>query len=240
MVSIAGKVALITGASSGIGAATARTLVDGGARVVLGARRGDRLAELVSQLGEENAVAVEMDARDREDADRLLSAASAFGPVDILVAAAGGGIYGSILDGTDDEIATMMDANYAGTVWPVRAFVRDLSAREASGDIVLISSVAGLRGDANEAVYAGTKAAQLGLAGALDRELRSKGIRVCSILPASVDTEFALGQGRVEGDPAAAGWLAADDVAFCVRTVLEQRPEVRTTLWAIWPMTEDS
>jgi len=236
-----GKVFVVTGASSGIGAASARALAAAGARVVLGARREDRLSSLVVELGSDIALAVHMDVRTPADSERIVAAAvDRFGPLQGVVANAGAGMYGSILDGTDEQLASMMETNYAGTVWTVRAAARRLLAQGAGGDIVIISSVAGLRGDANEAVYAGTKFAQFGLAGALDRELRSKGIRVSSILPASVDTEFALGNGRVKGDPATSGWLRPDDVAHCVRTVLEQPQSVRTTMWAIWPMTEDS
>lgn len=241
MSGLTGKVIVITGASSGIGAASARFLVEAGAKVVLGARRIERLDSLVDELGKENAIAVQMDARTPADSEKLVDTAiERFGTVTSLVANAGGGMYGSVLDGTDEELAAMMDTNYAGTVWAVRAFARRVLEAGGGGDIVIISSVAGLRGDDNEAVYAGTKFAQLGFAGGLDRELRSKGIRVSSILPASVDSEFALGKGRTEGDPAASGWLRPDDIAFCVRTVLEQRREVRTTMWAVWPMTEDS
>jgi 3-oxoacyl-[acyl-carrier protein] reductase len=236
-----GKVFVITGASSGIGAATARALIAAGALVALGARRHERLRVLVDELGADNALAVQMDVRQPADCERLVAAAvERFGTLDGVVVNAGQGLYGDILDGSDEQLAAMMDINYSGTVWTVRAAARRLQEQGSGGDIVIISSVAGLRGDANEAVYAGTMFAQLGLAGALDRELRAKGIRVTSILPASVDTEFALGQGRAEGDPAASGWLRPDDVAHCVRTVLEQPPTVRTTVWAIWPMTEDS
>jgi 3-oxoacyl-[acyl-carrier protein] reductase len=241
MPSLTDRVVIVTGASAGIGAATARTLVSAGARVVLGARREQRLTSIVDELGEDKAVAVQVDVREPSDAQRLVKAAlDQFGRVDALVANAGIGMYGGILDGTDDEVRAIMDTNYPGTVWPVREVVRHFLDTGVEGDLVIVSSVAGMRGDANEAVYAGTKFAQLGLAGSLDRELREKGIRVSSICPASVDTEFALARGRTPGDPAAASWLRPDDVAECIRVVLEQPRSVRTTLWAIWPMSEDS
>lgn len=232
-------VVVITGATAGIGAATARTLVDAGARVALGARRGERLRALVDELGADRAVAVEMDVRRPDDNARLVAAAlDTWGRIDSVVPNAGIGMYGSILDHSDEEIDRMMETNYAGTVWTVRAAVPHLLAD--GGDIVIVSSVAGLRGGGDEAVYAGTKFAQVGLAGSLDRELREKGIRVTAICPAGVETEFALGYGRTAGDPSLAAYMRDEDVAFTVRTVLQQPRSVRTTVWALWSMGQQS
>jgi 3-oxoacyl-[acyl-carrier protein] reductase len=91
-------------------------------------------------------------------------------------------------------------------VWSVRAAV-PVFRQAGGGDVVIVSSVAGLRGGADEAVYAGTKFAQVGLAGSLDRELREDGIRVTAICPAGVHTEFAMGTGRTEDDPELATYL---------------------------------
>lgn len=121
------------------------------------------------------------------------------------------------------------------TVWTVRAAVPELR-RAGGGDAVIVASVAGLRGDANEAVYAGTKFAQVGLAGSMDRELAPEGIRVTAICPAGVNTEFAIGAGRTEGDRALEGLLRPEDVAFQIVTALQQPRRLRTTLWAMWPM----
>jgi 3-oxoacyl-[acyl-carrier protein] reductase len=85
-------------------------------------------------------------------------------------------------------------------------------------------------------VYAGTKFAQVGLAGAMDRELRSQGIRVTAICPAGVETEFAIGDGRTAGDPSLAEYMRPEDVAFAIVTVLAQPRRVRTTLWSLWSM----
>jgi len=238
---LTGTVVAITGASSGIGAATARLLVESGAKVVLGARRPDRLEELVGELGSHNAAAVVMDVRKPEDSTRLVEAAvSSFGRLDSLVANAGIGAYGGILDLSDDQLSVMLDTNIAGTVWPIRAAVRQFLDDGPGGDVVVVASVAGLRGGADEAVYASTKFAQVGLAGAVDREVRSQGIRVTTIAPAGTKTEFAIGNGRTDGDPALDQLLAAEDVAFAVQTVLQQPRRLRTTLWALWSMAEGS
>lgn len=234
-------VIVITGATAGIGAAAARQLAEAGARVVLGGRRRERLDSLVAELGADRAVGVEMDVRSADDNRRLVQAAlDTWGRLDSVVPNAGIGMYGGILDHSDDEIARMMHTNYDGTVWTVRAAVPAMLQSGSGGDIVIVSSVAGLRGGGDEAVYAGTKFAQIGLAGALDRELRERGIRVTAVAPAGVETEFAMGYGRTEGDPALAAYMRDDDVAFAVRTVLQQPRSVRTTLWALWSMGQQS
>jgi len=241
--SLAGTVVAVTGASSGIGAACARLLVEEGAHVALGARRPARLDALVSELGAEHAdrvLPVSMDVRSPDDNRRLVDAAvERWGRLDTIVANAGIGLYGSILDFDDEHVEEMMDTNFAGTVWSVRAAVPALRAA-GGGDVVIVSSVAGLRGGGDEAVYAGTKFAQVGLAGALDRELRAEGIRVTAICPAGVSTEFAMGTGRTPGMPALADYLHADDVAYAVIAALRQPRRVRTTLWALWSMGQQS
>ena len=234
-------VVAVTGASAGTGAATARLLGEAGARVVLGARRTERLHALVEELGgPERAVAVATDVRRPQDCRELVRrGVEAFGRLDSMVANAGIGVYGGIEDGSDEDLTRMLEVNIAGTVWAVRAAVPELK-RAGGGDVVLLSSVAGLRGGDDEAVYAATKFAQVGLAGSLDRELRPAGIRVSAICPAGVETEFAIGSGRTEGDPELAGYLRAEDVAFQVLTVLAQPRRLRTTLWAMWPMAQSS
>jgi 3-oxoacyl-[acyl-carrier protein] reductase len=109
---------------------------------------------------------------------------SRFWRLDSLVANAGIGLYEGIEDTSDDDLARMIEVNFSGTVWSIRAAVPQLRRQGDGGDLVVVSSVAGLRGGADEAVYAGTKFAQVGLAGSLDRELREDGIRVTAICPA--------------------------------------------------------
>jgi NADP-dependent 3-hydroxy acid dehydrogenase YdfG len=237
---LTGTVVAITGATAGIGRETARQLVEAGARVAVGGRRVDRLDELVKELGSEAAVAVPMDVRVPADNGKLIGAAlERWGRLDSVVPNAGIGMYGGILDHTDEQLIAMMDTNYAGTVWTVRAALPAM-LDGGGGDVVIIASVAGLRGGADEAVYAGSKHAQVGLAGSLDRELRSKGIRVTLICPAGTATEFAVGAGRTDNDPRSADWLTAGDVAAAVVTTLRQPRSVRTTQWTLWGMGQDS
>jgi 3-oxoacyl-[acyl-carrier protein] reductase len=233
-----GTVVAITGASSGIGAATARALGAEGASVALGARRKDRLTELADELGSQVAI-VEMDVRTSEDSQRLVDqAVESFGHLDAIVVNAGVGMYGGIMDQTDDEIRAMIDTNVAGTIWPIRAAVPRL-LESGGGDIVIVASVAGLRGAGDEAVYAATKHAQVGLAGGLDRELREKNIRVSTIAPGGTATEFAMGTGRTPDMPGLADMLDAEDMAAAVVTVLQQPRSMRTLLWSMRSMKEE-
>ena len=237
MEDLSGSVVAITGASSGIGAATAEVLAAEGASVVLGARRRDRLEELTSKLGA-RAAAVEMDVRNPDDSSRLIqTAVDRFGHIDTLIANAGIGAYGGIMDLSDDQLREMMDTNVAGTVWPIRAAVPHF-LQAGIGDIVIVASVAGLRGAGDEAVYAATKFAQVGLAGALDRELREKGIRVSVIAPGGTATEFAMGAGRTPDMPGLADMLRPKDVASAVLAVLRQPRSIRTLVWSIRSIKE--
>ena len=238
--SLVEDVVAITGATSGIGAAAAHQLVDAGAKVVLGARGAERLEKLVTDLGEGNAIGIPCDVRDPEACRQLIAAGvQRFGRVTGLLANAGIGAYGGILDYDDELITRMIETNFSGTVWAVRAAVPAL-LEAGGGDIIVLSSVAGLRGGADEAVYAATKFAQVGLAGAMDRELREKGIRVTAVCPAGVSTEFAMGLGRTPGMPVLDDYLQADDVAFAVTTVLRQPRRLRTTQWALWSNGQSS
>jgi 3-oxoacyl-[acyl-carrier protein] reductase len=232
-------VVVITGASAGIGRATARELAGAGAYVILGARRRERLEALEAEFPG-RAIAVEMDVRSPDDCRRLVGeAVDRFGRVDSLVANAGIGMYGGILDHTDEALETMLDTNIAGTVWPIRAALPEM-IEAGRGDIVIVASVAGFRGGADEAVYAATKFAQVGLAGSLDRELRDKGIRVSTIGPAGTATEFAIGSGRTEDMPELHTYLKPEDIAFAIRTVLEQPRRLRTQYWTLWSMAQGS
>lgn len=235
-----GSVVVITGATAGMGAATARELVDLGAKVVLNARNEARLEEIVGDLGSENAIFVSGDCSDPEIC-RLIAevAKERFGTIDAVVANAGIGMYGSILDYSDDEVNRMMRTNYEGTVHIIRATLPTMLDK-AEGDIVIVSSVAGFRSGADEAIYSGTKHAQVGLAGGLDRELREKGVRVALVCPAGTETEFAIGAGRTSGDPSLSDYLRPEDVAFQIVTILRQPRSVRTHIWTLWSMNQQS
>jgi len=237
---LSGSVIVITGATAGMGAATAKELVELGAKVVLNARNEARLQETVHELGKDNATYVAGDCSDPEVSRAIAKKAiETFGTIDAVVANAGIGMYGSVLDHSDDEVNRMMRTNYEGTVHILRATLPTMIAKGA-GDVVIVSSVAGFRGGGDEAIYAGTKHAQVGLAGSLDRELREKGVRVALVCPAGTDTEFALGTGRTPGDPVLSSFLRSEDIAFQIVQILRQPRSVRTHIWTLWSMQQQS
>ena len=233
MESLDGRVALITGASRGIGAAIARALDDAGVRLALASRSGD-------DLGIEGALGVRCDVRDPA---AMAAAASAtvegFGALDILVVNAGVGAYGPILELPAEQIDEMIDVNVKGAIHSVRAALPHL-LRSAAADVVTIASEAGRRGLPLEAVYSASKFAQVGLTAVLDHELREHGIRCTSVCPGGVATDFAMGRGRTPDMPQLAGMMRPEDVAEAVMFVLTRPRGHRILEVAFRPITEAS
>ncbi len=237
---LTGSVVLVTGAGAGIGAATARLLLEAGARVVLADLDPAAAGQVAADWPVEQSLVQAMDVRSAADAHAAVAAAvQRWGRLDSVVCNAGIGVFGSILDYPDEKLAAIVDTNLLGTVWAVRAAVAHFDSRQGGGDLVVVASVAGL-GSASglESVYAASKYGQVGLAISLDRELRPRGIRVSTIAPAAVNTGFADGVGRTAGDPIKDSYLSPEDVAFAVTTVLRQPRRMRTALWSLWSMSE--
>lgn len=232
-----GTVVVVTGATSGIGRAAAEQLLEAGANVAITGRRQDRLEEIAAGR-EEQVVLLAGDVADPRVNDEIVRlAVERWGRVDSLIASAGIGMYGDLLDSSEDELRGMIDTNYTGTVWSVRSVLPTM-LEAAGGDIVVVSSVAGVSGGGNESVYAGTKAAQLVFAKAMDKEVRPKGLRVTSICPAATHTEFAMGAGRTPGDAWLDDVLRAEDVAAAILFTLRQPRRFRTTRWDMWSQAE--
>ncbi len=226
---LAGKVALITGASAGIGRASALALAQEGANMVLTARRQERLDELEAavQKAGGKAVSIVGDATDEATAQQCVELAiKTFGTLDILINNVGVGNYKNLVDTSAAEYDEMMDANVRSTFLFTRHAV-PLMMKQGSGTILMISSMAGKYGFAGEAVYCATKFAQVGFAQALDKELRPHGIKVGVICPGGVKTEFALGKGRTEQSVAQSGMLEPEDVASAVLLACTQSSNSR-------------
>ena len=228
-----GRVALVTGASGGIGAAVARNLQAAGASVGLLSRRGD-------DLGLDRALGLVCDVRDRTAVGAAVDeVVGRFGRLDIVVANAGVGAYGSFLELDPERLEAMIDVNLKGTLYTAAATVPHLIAG-GGGDFVSLASVAGLRAFPGEAVYNASKFGQIGFTRALDHELREQGVRATCICPGGVKTDFAIGAGRDEGDPELDDMLTADEVADVVLFTLTRPRRMRILTTSFRPISEAS
>lgn len=184
---IQGKVVVITGASSGIGEATARVLAKAGAKVVLGARRIDRLSRLADELG---GLALATDVTKREDVAALVALAhTRFGKLDVLVSNAGIARIGPLDDVAVDDWLTMVDVNLNGFLYGIAAAL-PVFRRQGFGHFVTTISTSGLRVVARQAIYAGTKNAVRTIHEGLRIEA-GPNLRVTGISPGYVRTELA-------------------------------------------------
>lgn len=210
---LAGKVAVVTGASRGIGSAISERLAAEGVKLGLVSRSGD-------DLGIADAVAVPCDVRSREQLETAVARTlEAFGAIDILVANAGVGAYG-LFEAIDPAVMEeLIDINVRGLMNTVSVVLPHLLARK-SADIVTVASDAGLHGLPNQAVYCASKFAQVGFTRALDNEVRERGVRCTNVCPGGVATDFAIGRGRTLDMPERRGMLEAQDVAELVLFVL--------------------
>jgi NADP-dependent 3-hydroxy acid dehydrogenase YdfG len=230
---IAGKVVVITGASSGLGEATARHLSAQGARIVLGARRGDRIKALASELTAKGgeAIALTTDVTDRAQVKALVDAAiKAYGRIDAMINNAGL-MPQSLLERLKiDEWDRMIDVNIKGVLYGIAAALPYMKQQKA-GHFINVSSVAGHRVGPGTAVYAATKHAVLALSEGLRQEVKPYNIRTTVISPGAVATELP---DRAT-DPDAASRLKkfysefaipADSFARAVAFAIEQPEDV--------------
>ncbi|HWT64910.1 MAG TPA: SDR family oxidoreductase [Terracidiphilus sp.] len=222
------RVAIVTGASSGLGRATAVALAEAGVRIVAVARRAERLQELKDELAAQGRLCaiVAGDAADPKTAAAAVAAAGEFGRIDILVNNAGLGNYKSLVETTVEEYDELMNSNMRSSFVFTRAVAPHL-IEQRSGAVVFVSSVAGLAGAANEAAYCASKFAQVGFAQAVDEELRPYGVKVCALCPGGIKTEFAVGRGRKAEDVAKSVMMEARDAADAIVFACMQPEDVR-------------
>ncbi len=235
-----GKSVLITGASAGIGWATALALAAEGADLLLTARRTARLASLAQEIKTAggSAAFVDGDASKEETAAACIAEATKlYGKLDILINNAGVGSYKPLTQFSADEYDEMMGTNMRSTFLFSRYAVEAMLPRK-SGLILTVSSVAGLHGFANEAIYCSTKFAQRGFMQALDNELRPTGIRVGLICPGGVKTEFAIGRGRTEQGVAESTMMEASEVADAILLAATAPATSRIVEIVLRPMSE--
>ncbi|TKD03249.1 3-oxoacyl-[acyl-carrier-protein] reductase [Polyangium fumosum] len=198
MFGLSGKVALVTGASRGIGRATAEALAAQGAHVVINYVRGEEEARRVVQAIEERggkAEALGFDVADMQATDEAIAAlAKRLGRVDILVANAGIAVDNLVLRVKEEEIDRVFAVNVKGAIGCARAVIKPMM-RARAGRIVFLSSIVGEMGNAGQAVYAASKAALLGLSKTLAREYASRSITVNVVAPGFIDTDMTSSLG---------------------------------------------
>lgn len=213
-----GKVALITGASSGIGLAIARALAAEGVRLGLLARSKAKLEALAQELGEALALPADITQYAAvEQAVQLLQ--EGFGRLDILINNAGIGVFKPVQELSPEEWREVLETNLTGPFYATKAAVPALQ-KQGGGHIVNIGSLAGKNAFAGGAAYNASKFGLLGFSEASMLDLRYLGIRVSTILPGSVDTPFG-------GNPTGSSWkIAPEDVAEAVLYVLRSHPRV--------------
>ena len=218
---LAGQVTLVTGASRGIGLAIARKLGTMGARLSICARDIDKLKEAATALRKDaiEVVATRTDVTRSEEIVALVAETQrTLGPIDILVNNAGIGIFGPFHEQSEVDWDRLMNTNLKSVFLMSRAVAPEMIRRK-SGQIVNISSLAGKNTFPNGAIYCASKWGLQGLSGCMAEDLRAHGIRVSTICPGSVATEFSPHSGR---DPGVL--LQADDVAHAVAAVVTQAP----------------
>jgi NADP-dependent 3-hydroxy acid dehydrogenase YdfG len=226
----ADRVFLITGASTGIGAASARLAARAGFRLVLAARSQDKLAALADELGGPGrALAVQCDVTEWEQQQRLVQAAlDAFGQIDVAWANAGFGGARGFLKGEPEEWRAMVLTNVLGAAYTVRAAIPALT--ETRGHLLLTSSVAGRR-VLPGSLYSCTKFAVTAMGEAARQDLNGTGVRVTLIEPGMVDTPF------FDNRPQHA--LQADDVARAVLYAVSQPPQVDVNEILVRPSAQE-
>jgi NADP-dependent 3-hydroxy acid dehydrogenase YdfG len=222
---------LITGASAGIGRATAVRLARSGANVSICARRGDRLNDVAAEIRTVGGrvLPVVADVTDPEAMQSFVEQATAqFGQLDVAICNAGFGIYGTIETVAPAQMQQLLDVNYLGTYHVARAVV-PLFRTSKRGHLIVVSSIVGKRGIPYMGAYAATKFAQVGLAESLRAELQGTGVHVSVIYPISTETEFFEVMTDRSGfaTRAAGPRQTADDVAKAIAgTIRRPAPEV--------------
>lgn len=200
MSKLTGKVAVITGGSTGMGLATARLFVAQGARVIITGRNPASLAAAVAAIGA-GVEAVQGDIANLADLDRLrVHVAKAHGHLDVIFANAGGGVFGSVADVSEADFDRTVDTNLKGTFFTVQKL---LPLMPDGGSIILNTSIAGSKGLPDFSVYSATKAALRSFARTWTTDLKARRIRVNALAPGQIDTEImrtaGLTQAQVDG-----------------------------------------
>ena len=234
MQTIAGKVALITGAGRGIGRATAIAFAQEGIHVGLVGRSLENLQKVSEELSRYD-VKVAVAAADVADLNSITSAVESIrgelGPIDILVNNAGISKFGGFMDLTPEEWTNIIDVNVKGVYYTTRAVLPEMIERN-TGDIINISSTAGQKGAPVTSAYSASKAAVIGLSESLMLEVRKKNIRVVTLTPSTVATDMAVELNLTDGNPEKV--MQPEDLAELIVAQLKLHPRVVLKHAGLW------
>lgn len=232
-----GKVAVVTGASAGMGAAIAEKLASAGATLVLAARRKDRLDVLAKRLIQDgtDTLAIALDVSQYCQVKSLVDAAiEKFGRIDVMVNNAGYGLLKPFIDSSIEEIDSQIDVNLKGVCYGCHAVLPHM-LKQGGGHIINIGSIASMRHFPNFGVYTAAKFGVLGVTRAVYEEVRQKGIRMNVICPAAVNTEF-LDVAGLENPPwKAEEMIQAEDIAELVYTCITLPSRIQVESIVLWP-----
>lgn len=182
------KIAVVTGAGSGIGEAIATLLHEEGAKVVLAGRNKDKLQNVANQLAQDSVKVVPTDVTKKEEVDELIKIAQqTFGGLDIVINSAGQMLSSKITDYQVDEWDSMIDVNIKGTLYTAQAALPTM-LEQSSGHLINIASISGFEVTKSSTIYSATKAAVHTITQGLEKELAKTGVKVTSISPGMVDT----------------------------------------------------
>ena len=244
---LAGRVALVTGASSGIGEATAVALAEAGAAVAIGARRKDRLDALAARLrdGGASVLQLDLDVTDEQAcADAVRRTREELGGLDVLVNNAGVMLLGTILGADTEDWRRMLDTNVLGLLYMTHAAIEGM-VEQGSGDVVNISSVAGRTARKGAGVYNASKWAVNAFSESLRQEVTGRGVRISLVEPGAVATELTSHitqpEAKAEMQRAHASMrpLDSQDIARAVVYLVSQPPHVAINEMLIRPTDQE-
>ncbi|EPI2142876.1 SDR family oxidoreductase [Staphylococcus aureus] len=225
------KIAVVTGAGSGIGEAIATLLHEEGAKVVLAGRNKDKLQNVANQLAQDSVKVVPTDVTNKEEVDELMKIAQqTFGGLDIVINSAGQMLSSKITDYQVDEWHSMIDVNIKGTLYTAQAALPTM-LEQSSGHLINIASISGFEVTKSSTIYSATKAAVHTITQGLEKELAKTGVKVTSISPGMVDTAITAAY-----NPSDRKKLDPQDIAEAVLYALTQPKHVNVNEITVRPV----
>ncbi|NGK82697.1 SDR family oxidoreductase [Staphylococcus aureus] len=225
------KVAVVTGAGSGIGEAIATLLHEEGVKVILAGRNKDKLQNVANQLAQDSVKVVPTDVTKKEEVDELIKIAQqTFGGLDIVINSAGQMLSSKITDYQVDEWDSMIDVNIKGTLYTAQAALPTM-LEQSSGHLINIASISGFEVTKSSTIYSATKAAVYTITQGLEKELAKTGVKVTSISPGMVDTAITAAYNPTDRKK-----LEPQDIAEAVLYALTQPKHVNVNEITVRPV----